>query len=542
MSKPKKIIAVYPGRFHPFHRGHFASYMQMVREFGKENVIIATSGKSEPVKSPFSFDEKREMMILAGVPANKIVYTANPYLIPEVVGKLSEKERNETALVFGVSEKDMSEDPRFSFAPLKSGKEGFYRKYVSKETMEPMGTISETDRRPARGYIFITKTVPFKVLGKEAKSASEMRKQYATLPKEQEKRFIEELFGKYSSSVNRILNVKLKGIREEMKISEERVNSSIIQKMKDSYKGIPILSTTAHRSLSDFLKSLSAKELKMVGEANIKFASAMAWDRLSKTSLGRSMMSEDSSKWLQDKKVTADWLQSNLSLTGWAGPDEVKRITRKARGTGPGGSHLRAKMNNVNRRPGETHKDFANKVSRACEKNGLSCNIIASGEETKRDGSLSFWVDFTILQKIKEGKEYSQKEWDGIRQKLEDGIKETKRALDKELAYSRDLQDKKMVAFYRSHLAKLEKALKDKTGKEFNKMVGLEESFTEAQLNTLRNEYGKLKTIDPSGEGYKKMTKLLDSLGDKDLKMVSQAGIKFVSSLALNRVIRRGIK
>lgn len=517
----------------------------MVKEFGRDNVIVATSGKTEPIKSPFSFDEKREMMILAGVPANKIVYTSNPYLIPEVVGKLSEKDRNETAIVFGVSEKDMTEDPRFTFAPLKSGKQSFYRRYEGKASMEAMGTISETDKRPARGYIFVTKTVPFKVLGKEAKSASEMRKQYASLPKEQEKRFIEELFGKYSQTVNRILNTKLKGIKEAMEesvLKEEKVNSSIIQRMKDTYKGISVLSTPAHKSLSDFLNSLSEKELKMVGDANIRFASAMAWDRLSKTKNGRptaAIMNEETPV----KKITADWLENNLSLPGWSGPDSVKKVTRKARWTGPGGSHMRAQINNVIRRPGETHKDFANKISKACEAKGVPCKIITSGEETKRDGSLSFWVDFSISGLfMNEERTYSPKEWAAIKEKLEDGIKETKKFLEKESKYSSDLQDKELIAFYKSHLAKLEKALKDTTGKEFRKMVGLNEAFTEAQLKSLRDEFGKITSIDPSAASYKKMIKLLDALGDEDLKTVSRAGIKFVSNLALNRVIRRGIK
>lgn len=204
---------------------------------------------------------------------------------------------------------------------------------------------------------------------------------------------------------------------------------------------------------------------------------------------------------------------------------------------------MRAQINNVIRRPGETHKDFANKISKACEAKGVPCKIITSGEETKRDGSLSFWVDFSISGLfMNEERTYSPKEWAAIKEKLEDGIKETKKFLEKESKYSSDLQDKELIAFYKSHLAKLEKALKDTTGKEFRKMVGLNEAFTEAQLKSLRDEFGKITSIDPSAASYKKMIKLLDALGDEDLKTVSRAGIKFVSNLALNRVIRRGIK
>jgi hypothetical protein len=40
--------------------------------------------------------------------------------------------------------------------------------------------------------------------------------------------------------------------------------------------------------------------------------------------------------------------------------------------------------------------------------------------------------------------------------RVEQSIVETQRALDKELSYRADLQDAKQVAFYRSHIAKLQ--------------------------------------------------------------------------------------
>lgn len=39
--------------------------------------------------------------------------------------------------------------------------------------------------------------------------------------------------------------------------------------------------------------------------------------------------------------------------------------------------------------------------------------------------------------------------------RVQQSIAETQRALDKELGYREDLQDAKMVAFYRGHLATL---------------------------------------------------------------------------------------
>ena len=60
-------VVIYPGRFHPFHKGHKSVYDTLVKRFGKDRVYIATSNKVDPPKSPFTFDEKRAMMTLTGV-------------------------------------------------------------------------------------------------------------------------------------------------------------------------------------------------------------------------------------------------------------------------------------------------------------------------------------------------------------------------------------------------------------------------------------------------------------------------------------------
>ena len=111
------IVVVYPGRFHPFHRGHKASYDQLAKQFGAENVYIATSNLVDPAKSPFSFDDKRRMMIKLGIPSDHIVQVKNPYQAREITSGIQDPEN--TVLVFAVSEKDMSgEDARFKFGEI----------------------------------------------------------------------------------------------------------------------------------------------------------------------------------------------------------------------------------------------------------------------------------------------------------------------------------------------------------------------------------------------------------------------------------------
>jgi hypothetical protein len=58
----KRIIAIYPGRFQPFHAGHYHAYESLVKEFGKDNVFIVTSDGDGSSKSPFTFNDKSKMI------------------------------------------------------------------------------------------------------------------------------------------------------------------------------------------------------------------------------------------------------------------------------------------------------------------------------------------------------------------------------------------------------------------------------------------------------------------------------------------------
>lgn len=71
---------------------------------------------------------------------------------------------------------------------------------------------------------------------------------------------------------------------------------------------------------------------------------------------------------------------------------------------------------------------------------------------------------------------------------------------------------------------------------------GLEESFSDAQIKALKSEYEKIGKINPDSPSYKKLTSMLDSMSDDMLKKLARADVKFVSALAKNRVIKRGLK
>jgi hypothetical protein len=105
-GKITKKVVVYSGRFQPFHRGHYATYQNLVSKFGKDSVYIATSNKTDNDKSPFGFIEKKLIMNkMFGIPTNKIVQIKNPYAPVEVLDKYDEKT---TAYITAVGEKDAS--------------------------------------------------------------------------------------------------------------------------------------------------------------------------------------------------------------------------------------------------------------------------------------------------------------------------------------------------------------------------------------------------------------------------------------------------
>jgi hypothetical protein len=200
MDLGKKIFVIYPGRFHPWHKGHKGVYNYLSSKYGGNDVYITTTDVVELPKSPFSFDEKVKMMTLTGVPINKIIKVKNNYNLQSLVGQIP-IDINRDSIIFAVSEKDMAEDPRFSKFTKKDGSPAYLQPIPKRlDKLQPAIT---------HGYIDTVPTTDFTVLGKPARSASELRSQYAKLNPQQRKSFIADLFGKYDDGVYNIMNNKL---------------------------------------------------------------------------------------------------------------------------------------------------------------------------------------------------------------------------------------------------------------------------------------------------------------------------------------------
>lgn len=193
------IVAIYGGRFHPFHKGHKAVYDGLVKKFGNSKVFVATSDKTGP-GSPFTFKEKRAMMLLAGVPSNAIKQEVSPYKPENTLSTVSK----DTAVLFAVGQKDMAENPRFKPGLKKDGTATYYQDLdawlKAGKKLEPF---------EKHGYLITIPSIKFTVLGKPAHSATQLRAQYQTLDDEKRKEFITDLFGAYDEVIQQVMDTRL---------------------------------------------------------------------------------------------------------------------------------------------------------------------------------------------------------------------------------------------------------------------------------------------------------------------------------------------
>ena len=191
-------LVIYPGRFHPFHLGHKASYDYLVNKYGPESVYIATSDKQAPVSSPFSYSDKVEMMTKLGVPASHIVKVRNPYRADEITQDLTAEQQANTVLIFAVSAKDAK---RFDFKPKKDGSPSYIQPLpTGKKKLKPMTVMA---------YVDITPTVNFKVRGQDANSATVVRQLFIDGNDTDRDQIITDLYGSPDSSLRDMFKQRL---------------------------------------------------------------------------------------------------------------------------------------------------------------------------------------------------------------------------------------------------------------------------------------------------------------------------------------------
>jgi hypothetical protein len=191
-------LVIYPGRFHPFHLGHKASYDWLVDQFGDKAVYVASSGKQESETSPFRYEDKVKMATKLGVPAGHIKQVKNPYQATEITKALSDEEKANTVLIFAVSAKDAE---RFDFKPRADGSLAYLQPLPENEKgMKPM---------TQHGYVVVTPTVNFRVQGADANSASQIRKLYTAGNDNDRDQIIVDLYGAADPELRAIFDKQL---------------------------------------------------------------------------------------------------------------------------------------------------------------------------------------------------------------------------------------------------------------------------------------------------------------------------------------------
>ena len=197
-------LVIYPGRFHPFHRGHRASYEYLAKKYGADHVYIATTGVQAPVTSPFTFADKVQMISTLGIPAGHVVKVSNPYQSREITDSIPSEEKANTVLIFALSAKDAE---RFNFAPKRDGTPSY---------LQPMPkNLKQLKPMTKHAYVEITPTVNFKVRGRDANSASQIREFYIKGNNNDRDQIIADLYGEAYPELRDIFDDRL-GVSEQV--------------------------------------------------------------------------------------------------------------------------------------------------------------------------------------------------------------------------------------------------------------------------------------------------------------------------------------
>ena len=235
----KRTIVIYSGRFQPFHRGHYATYSLLVKKFGKNNVFIGTSNKTELPKSPFNFKEKKKIMqTMFGIPSSQIVQIKNPYRPTEILSKFDEES---TAYVTVVGEKD---------ANRLGGK--YFQKWD--------GEATEGYRD--RGYVFISPKQS------NAISGTDVRNGLGNGSEEEKKEFFtKRAYPKFNKGIFDLITGKL---NESFVISKETIeewltNSTLLRENSATTSGQDDDGPTFMFPNYDIFNLVSARRAKKIG-------------------------------------------------------------------------------------------------------------------------------------------------------------------------------------------------------------------------------------------------------------------------------------
>ena len=191
-AQARKVVAVMPGGFHPFHPGHKSLYDWAVKTFGQSNVYVAAT--NDTAARPFPFDVKKKLAGMAGVPESNFIQVKSPFNAMSYQDIVDDN----TALVFVRSQKDKTEQP-LPDQTKKNGEPGYLRTYTGKD----LNTSDEM------GYMAYGPTINFDFSGMQIKSASELRATWPEMSDEDKLKAAKLMYGNGAPVAVKLLNQAL---------------------------------------------------------------------------------------------------------------------------------------------------------------------------------------------------------------------------------------------------------------------------------------------------------------------------------------------
>jgi hypothetical protein len=196
-AKARRIVAVMPGGFHPFHPGHKSLYDWAVKTFGEKNVYVAAT--NDTAARPFPFEVKKKLAAMAGVPESNFIQVKSPFNAMSYKNIID----TDTALVFVRSQKDKAEQP-LPDQTKKNGEPGYLRTYTGKD----LNTADEM------GYMAYGPTINFDFSGMQIKSASELRATWPEMSDEDKLKAAKLMYGNGAEAAVQLLNQALAPVGE----------------------------------------------------------------------------------------------------------------------------------------------------------------------------------------------------------------------------------------------------------------------------------------------------------------------------------------
>ena len=235
----KSVIGIYPGRFHPPHRGHLNAY-NFLKLITGNDTYVSTSGKVELPDSPLTFGEKQQIWVRHGIAPDHIVQTKSPYKSLEITQKY---DPDKTSVIFALGQKDAER--------LRVDQGGYFKSYT--------GTTSQLDPLSKSGYVLIIPEIETMVDGKTL-SGTAVRQMLGSdkYTDDQKEKFFRYIFGWYDIALFKDLTQKFK---------YNKMNESIVSKLK---KIVALLKEDAIKDATKKSKDAVVKQRRVELEEKVE--------------------------------------------------------------------------------------------------------------------------------------------------------------------------------------------------------------------------------------------------------------------------------